>query len=186
MTPPSYDFSGIAAEGNTLPLHTHWDYLFRSFILFLLIFSESTFYVMEGPCFEQSEPILQREPLYGPVGAHHQPAWTMNFKLPKPVKGLISAQEEWCEPWWTHYHPEIKFQSTAEKKNFGRKRRPQSRHGVHLKEKKSAGGWISTLDRTVWSCVCQPWQPRWDGEALVSSCGGNSKKNNKKKHVCAF
>lgn len=35
---------------------------------------EPTFHVMEGPCFEQSEPILQRESLYGPVGTNHQPA----------------------------------------------------------------------------------------------------------------
>lgn len=27
--------------------------------------------------------------------------------------------------------------------------------------------------RTVWSCIFQPWQLRWDGEALVSSQGGN-------------
>lgn len=35
--------------------------------------SESTVDIVEGPRSEQSEPILQREPLYGPVGTHHQP-----------------------------------------------------------------------------------------------------------------
>lgn len=46
--------------------------------LLIFIFSEPTFDIMERPCFEQSEPILQREPLYGPVGTHHQPAGTMS------------------------------------------------------------------------------------------------------------
>lgn len=41
--------------------------------------------------------------------------WTLSCK--NPVKGLVSAQKEWCEPWWTHYHPKIKFQSTAEGDN---------------------------------------------------------------------
>lgn len=39
-------------------------------------------------------------------------------------------------------------------------------------EKKQRAGfplWTGQL----WSCVCQPLQPRWDGEALVTSRGGN-------------
>lgn len=47
--------------------------------IFLSVFLESTFYVMEGSCFEQSEPVLQRKPLHGSVGADHQPARTMNL-----------------------------------------------------------------------------------------------------------
>lgn len=53
--------------------------LFWEFILFLFIFPEPKFHLMEGPCFEQSEPILQGESLYGPVGTRHQPTWAMNF-----------------------------------------------------------------------------------------------------------
>lgn len=41
---------------------------------------------MEGPRSEQSEPILQREPLHGPVGTYHQPAGAMNSQLHNPVK----------------------------------------------------------------------------------------------------
>ena len=66
------------------------------FLLFL--FSESTFHIVAGPRSEQSEPILQGVPLYGPVGTHHQPARTMNLEPQQPVKGLQVAQDEWCEP----------------------------------------------------------------------------------------
>lgn len=91
---------------------------------------------MEGPCFEQSEPLLQREPMYGPMGTHHQPARAMKFLQQKPVKGLVSAQE------WTHYHPEIKFQSTADggKKNMEEKKDPAVYMGCIKKRKKSRGG----------------------------------------------
>lgn len=65
----------------------------------------------------------------------------------------------------------------AKKKLGGRKTTLLSAWDVFKRE--SAGGSISTLDRTVWSCVCQPgWQSVWDGEAWVG--------NLKKKHVCAF
>lgn len=47
--------------------------------VFCLCLLESTFYVVEGSCFEQSEPVLQRKPLHGSVGADHQPARTMNL-----------------------------------------------------------------------------------------------------------
>lgn len=52
----------------------------------LSLFSEPTFHIVERPCSEQSEPILQRESLHGPVGAHHQPAWTMTSELQKKKK----------------------------------------------------------------------------------------------------
>lgn len=134
---------------------------------------EPTFHVMEGPCFEQSEPILQRESLHGPVGTNHQPAWTMNFlnTKTKREKGLESAQEEWCEPWWTHCHPEIKFQSNVDeaRTKFWRKNKNNSSVYGDIFKRESLEGWIYTLDRTVWSCVCQPWQPRWDDKARVGS-----------------
>lgn len=47
------------------------------FFFVCVFFLDSTFYVMEGSCFEQSEPVLQRKPLHGSVGANHQPARAM-------------------------------------------------------------------------------------------------------------
>lgn len=44
-----------------------------------VFFLEPTFYVVEGSRFEQSEPVLQREPLHGSVGSDHQPARTMKL-----------------------------------------------------------------------------------------------------------
>lgn len=149
MTPTSYDFRGMSVEQENLVcahkraisrfcplLLTIWIciYVYNSLILFPLIFSEPTFFIVEGPCSEQSEPLLQGEPMHGPVGTHHQPTWTMKFLQQKSVKGLLSAQG------WAHYHPEIKFQSTAEVK-----KRPCCLHGMYEKVKKKPGWWwIST------------------------------------------
>lgn len=60
----------------------------------------------------------------------------MKFLQRKPVKGLVSAQE------WTHYHPEIKFQSTAdgERKIWRKKKDPAVYMGCIKKRKKSRGG----------------------------------------------
>lgn len=58
---------------------------------------------MEGPSSEQTEQILQREPLHGPVGTHHQLAWTMNFNQRQKCvqRRILSAHKERREPWWT-------------------------------------------------------------------------------------
>lgn len=85
--------------------------------------------------------------------------WTFGCK--KSVKWLLSAQEKWCGPWWTHCHPEIKFQSTAdEERRIWRKKRNLL---------------LSTWDVFVWSYVCQPLHPSWDNEALAASWRGNQK-----------
>lgn len=61
--------------------------------------SESTFYVVEGSRVEQSEPVLQRKPLHGPVGADHQPARTMNLHAPgNPARGLASLLKSGVNP----------------------------------------------------------------------------------------
>lgn len=55
------------------------------------------------------------------------------------MEGLLSVQEEWCEPWWTHYHPEIKFQSAPDgpRKKLGeRKTTLLSTWDVFKREKK--------------------------------------------------
>lgn len=77
--------------------------------------------------------------------------------------------------------------STADggKKNLEeeKKKNPLSTWGLFKREKR-AGGRISAVDRTVWSCVCQPQQPRRDGEALVSSWRWKFSK--KKKSMCVL
>lgn len=53
------------------------------------LFPEPSLHVVEGPRAEQSEPILQREPLHGPVGAHHQPARTMNVSAAETCERTV-------------------------------------------------------------------------------------------------
>lgn len=94
---------------------------------------------MEGPRLEQSEPILQREPLHGPVGADHQPARAMNFDLREPVRGHLLNQHRKRDvsPDGRRTAPEIQSQSTADgERTFCRL------HGMYLKR---AGGWSSTF-----------------------------------------
>lgn len=102
---------------------------------------------MEGPCLEQSEPVLQGEPLYGPVGTHHQPPWTMNSSLQKePVKGLSSAQDGGMNPGGhvTILRSNSKELLSGQEKFGGGKSTLLSTHGMYLKEnkkkKKAPGG----------------------------------------------
>lgn len=46
--------------------------------------SEPPLLIMEGPGFEQTQPVLQREPLHGSVGSHHQPARAMSSAPENP------------------------------------------------------------------------------------------------------
>lgn len=83
----------------------------------ICLISEPTLHVMEGPGSEQTEWILQREPLHGSVGSHHQPAWAMklqktrhlsrnrfylyNSVSPPSLCGMQSIEESWQFPLWT-------------------------------------------------------------------------------------
>lgn len=92
MAPPFHDSPGMSAEDCSLYLHANtnlasWKsiqmtvgaqrWCICNFFFVYFIFLDSTFYVMEGSCFDQSEPVLQRKPLHGSVGANHQPARAM-------------------------------------------------------------------------------------------------------------
>lgn len=138
---------------------------------------------MEGPSSEQTEQILQREPLHGPVGAHHQLAWTMNFNQRQKCvqRRILSAHKERREPWWT----QITIQRSNSKallisggrkfleEKKGKKKPCCLYEMMSLKDEEGEKKQGLDFHRTVWSCICQPWQSRWDDEVLVSSHGGN-------------
>lgn len=111
------------------------------------MFSEPTLHIMEGPGSEQTEPILQREPLHGSVGSHHQPARAMTLQTTQHLS------RNWFNLHRSAGNPdELCFTSPSvwDVINLGKLR-------------------ISTLDRAVWSLLS-----RWDAEGL--SWGGNDTK----------
>lgn len=101
-------------------------------------FSEPTFHVMEGPSFEQSEPVLQRKPVYGPVGTHHQPARAMNFNLQKTCERtcICKVRVVWTPvDTWPPRDQNSKALLMG-KEIFGGKGRPRCLPGIYLKKGK--------------------------------------------------
>lgn len=97
---------------------------------------------MEGPCFDQSEPILQREPLYGPVGTHHQPAWTMNLEKTTCERTSICARRVvWTLMDTLPSRDQIPKHCWWGKNNLEKEKRLHCLHGMHLKDKKREQRW---------------------------------------------
>lgn len=190
MTPPSHDFWGISVEGNTLYVHTQGvftaecrGHLIKAFILFLI-------HIFRAHIRRRGRTPLWAKWIYS---AERAAVWTSGYLSSTCRSDELSAAQT-CEGTlistgrvvWTLMDilpPRDQIQSTAGgERKFRRKQKSLlSTWDVCKRVKKKAGRWISTLDRTVWSCICQPLQPRWDGEAIVSSRDGNL---NGEKHAC--
>lgn len=107
----------------------------KSLLLFLL--SEPTLAIMEGPGLEQGEPLLQGEPVYGSVGAHHQPPRPV--KSPgdqqwRPVEELFSGQGVGCESGWTHDRPTLGSNSKCPTDGKGKTEHQQTEFGGNKME----------------------------------------------------
>ena len=129
-------------------------------LLELFSISEPTLYYMEGPGFEQGQRLLQGEPVYGPMGAHHQPPRPVKSpgdQQRRPVEELFSGQGVGCEPGWTHDRPTLGSNSKRPTDGKGKTEDQQHEFGGNKmedqlarvavskqKEQKSRfGNWIS-------------------------------------------
>ena len=110
---------------------------------------------MEGPCSDQSEPVLQGEPLHGPVGSHHQPARAMNFEHEKPEERTYICSVSVV---WTLMDTLPPRDQIPKHCWWGKKKTKTlaSTWDVFKRRKKSRG--MDSLCGLFWSCFCQPWR----------------------------